>query len=196
MNSIIATLLSDSARDFANVVWPLIAAAPLVNGGDIRPVEAVAEKGFKDELDLLAGIDAWQVQYAPTAMRGIASRVQWGACHHSFTIRTKLPSGMETEFHKRLRAIQSKDEGHLYPHLTIQAYLSEREGALLAAAVVKTQDLIENAAVLVDNREKIRPMPDLYGFVLNPDGTEFLYMKWDYLKFKNILDGANIVVPA
>jgi len=196
MDVVIATQLSDSAHDFVNIVWPKITETPLVNGGVIHPVEAVAEKGFKDELDLLGGIDAWQVQYEPTAMIGIASRVQWGSCHCSFTIRTRLPSGHETEFHKRLRAIQSND-GHVYPHLTIQAYLSERHGALMAAAAIRTQDLILAAAVLVENRERLRPMSDLYGFMSNADGTEFLYMKWAYLRHKAILDDANIVgVPA
>lgn len=193
MDSVIAAQLSDSAHDFVNIVWPKITAAPLVNGGVIRSVEAVAQKDFKDELDLLAGIDAWQVQYAPTAMRGIASRVQWGVCHHSFTIRTRRPSGSETEFHKRLRAIQSQDEGHLFPHLTIQAYLQERRGALTAAAVIRTQDLIQAAAVLVDKRARLRPNPDLYGFVSNPDGTEFLYMKWSYLRYKGLLEDANVI---
>ncbi len=196
MNTVIAAQLSDSARDFAAIVWPHIAAVPLVNGGEIRPVEAVAEKHFKDELDLLAGIDAWHIQYAPTAMRGIASRVQWGTCHHSFSIRTKVASGHETEFQKRLRAIQHQDEGHLYPHLTIQAFLDERGGKLLAAAAVRTQDLIANAAVLVENRSKLKPNQDLYGFMSNKDGTEFLYMKWDYLLYKGVLDGTNVVVAS
>ncbi len=196
MNTVIATQLSDSARDFANIVWPHIAAVPLINGGEIRPVEAVAEKHFKNELDFLSGIDAWQIQYAPTAMRGIASRVQWGPCHHSFSIRIRVASGQETEFQKRLRAIQHQDEGHIYPHLTIQAFLDERGGKLLAAAAVRTRDLIENAAILVDNRSKLGPSPERYGFISNPDGTEFLYMKWDYLLYKGVLDGANVITVA
>jgi len=159
----------------------------------IRPVEAVAEKDFKDELDLLAGIDAWQILYSPSAVRGIASRVQWGACYASFTIRTRLPSGNETEFHKRLRAIESSEQGHLFPHLTIQAYLDQRQGRLIAAAAVSTKHLIETAAVLVENRERLHPRPDLYGFRGNADGTEFLYMHWDYLKYKYVLAEDNTV---
>jgi hypothetical protein len=193
MDSVIASQLSDSAYDFVHTVWPQLKATPLIKGGEIRPVEAVAAKAFKDELDLLAGIDAWHVHHAPTAVRGIASRVQWGSCHDSFTVRTRVPSGSETEFQKRLRAIQSRDEGHLYPHLTIQAYLQQRRGALLAAAVIRTQDLIGTAALLIENRERLRPMPELYGFVANADGTEFLYMKWAYLRYKDLLADANVI---
>ena len=43
---------------FVNIVWRQIATTPLISGGEIHPVEAVAEKEFEDELDLLAGIDA------------------------------------------------------------------------------------------------------------------------------------------
>lgn len=189
----ITRALSDSARDFQEVVWPRIAATPLVGGGMIRPVEAVAEANFKDELDLLAGIDAWQILYSPSAVRGIASRVQWGACYASFTIRTRLPSGNETEFHKRLRAIENSDQGHLFPHLTIQAYVEQRQGRLIAAAAVSTKHLIETAAILVENRERLHPRPDFYGFRSNPDGTEFLYMHWDYLKYKGVLADDNVV---
>lgn len=192
MSTHITQDLSDSARDFRDIVWPAISAVPLVGGGDLRPVEAVAEKDFKDELDLLAGIDAWQIQYMPTAMRGIASRVQWRACHASFSIRTRLPSGNETEFHKRLRAIQNIDNGHLYPHLTIQAYLEQRGGELIAAAAIKTRSLIEAALALVEHREYLENNWNSYGFITNPDGTEFLYMKWHYLESLGALDKQDI----
>jgi hypothetical protein len=193
MNSLVFTQLSESARDFQNIVWPLVSKTPLVDGGLIRPVEAVAEKDFKDELDLLAGIDAWQVQYNPTAMRGIASRVQWGGSHDSFSVRTRLPSGNETEFQKRLRAIQNSDSGHLFPHVTIQAYLNVPGGILLAAAAIKTIDLISAAALLMENRAKLYPRPEFYGFISNTDGTEFLYMRWSYLQYKGLLNNKDIV---
>ncbi len=191
----ITELLSDSARDFQNIVWPHISSVRLLSGGVLRPVEAVAEKNFKDELDLFAGIDAWQIQYGPTAIRGIASRVQWGMRHDSFTIRTKLPSGHETEYQKRLRAIQNQKEGHLYPHLTIQAYLIQRGGPLSAAAAIETKALIETASILVENGDRLHPRPDLYGFKSNEDGTEFLYMTWNYLLYKKVLNNENIVAP-
>ena len=193
MHAHIHQALSDSAQDFQDAVWPQVSALPLVNGGVIRPVEAVAERNFKDELDLLAGIDAWQILDGPSAIRGIASRVQWGVSRASFTIRTKVASGRETEFHKRLRAIQNIEEGHLFPHLTVQAYLDQRKGRLLAAAAVRTKDLVEIASVLVERRAHLHPRPDLYGFITNEDGTEFLYMKWVYLTHKNALDASNII---
>ncbi|MEI2454852.1 hypothetical protein [Lysobacter firmicutimachus] len=196
MNAQIHQALSDSARDFQDIVWPQIAALPLIQGGDLRPVEAVAEKNFRDELDLLSGIDAWHILDGRAGMRGIASRVQWGQAHSSFTIRTRVASGQETEFHKRLRAIRNIDEGHLYPHLTVQAYLDERKGQLLAAAVVRTRELIETAAVLVEKRERLRPLPHLYGFRPNADGTEFLYLNWAYLIHKTVLSEENIVQTA
>ncbi|WDS34760.1 hypothetical protein [Pseudoxanthomonas sp.] len=196
MQALITQALSRSARDFQEIVWPQISTTPIVNGGVIRPVETIANTDFKDELDLLAGIDAWQIQYAPTALRGIASRVQWGPCHESFTIRTRLPSGNETEFHKRLRAIESIEIGHLYPHLTIQAYLDQHQGQLIAAAAVRTKDLIEAAAILVENREKLRRRPDLYGFISNADGTEFLYMRWAYLQYKQVLAENDVLFSA
>lgn len=189
----IVQALSDSARDFQDIVWPRISTTPLVGGGVIRPVEAVAEKDFKDELDLLAGIDAWQIQYSPTAIRGIASRVQWGPCYESFTIRTRLPSGNETEFQKRLRAIENSDKGHIFPHLTIQAYLDQRQGRLIGAAAVSTRQLIETAAVLIENKERLQPRKDFYGFISNSDGTEFLYMRWPYLRYKNVLADNNTI---
>ncbi|WP_363796694.1 hypothetical protein ABU614_15560 [Lysobacter firmicutimachus] len=196
MNAQIQQALSDSASDFRDIVWPQIAALPLIQGGDIRPVEAVAEKNFRDELDLLSGIDAWQILDGRTGMRGIASRVQWGQAHSSFTIRTRVASGQETEFHKRLRAIRNIEEGHVYPHLTVQAYLDQRKGRLLAAAVVRTKELIELAAVRVAEREKEPPQSQHYGFRPNADGTEFLYLNWTYLVREAVLSADNIVQAA
>lgn len=192
-NAHVIAQLSNSARDFQNIVWPRISQTPIVGGGRIRPVEAVAEKDFKDELDLLAGIDAWQVQYDPSFMRGIASRVQWGTNFGSFTIRTRLPTGNETEFHKRLRAIQCSNDGHLFPHLTIQAYLDVVGGNLWSAAAIRTVDLISAAALLVEQRSKLTPQPDFYGFK-EVEGTEFLYMRWAYLKHKELLEDQNVYI--
>lgn len=174
-------------------MWAIISNSPVVGGGSIRPVEAVSDSNFKDELDLLAGIDAWQVQCNPSAIRGIASRVQWGEAHDSFTVRTRLPSGKETEFQKRHRAILSIDNGHLFPHLTIQAYLDVRGGNLLSAATIRTVDLIRAAFLLVENKDRLNFRPDFYGFISNSDGTEFLYMKWCYLEHKRLLKHQDVV---
>jgi hypothetical protein len=191
----IIAALSDSARDFQAIVWPQVAQLPLVGGGTLRPVEAVAATSFKDELDLLAGIDAWQIQHSPSGIRGLASRVQWGHDHYSFSIRTALPSGKETEYQKRLRAIENAEEGLLYPHLTIQAYLDRKGGKLLSAAAIKTVELIKAAQSLVERRNAgtLVIHPGLYNFKRNPDGTEFLYMRWNYLMFDCKLNSDNVI---
>ena len=173
--------LSDSATDFLNVVWPRIAMLEMVGGGQLQPVEAVAENKFKDQLDLLAGIDAWQILASPSAIRGLASRVQWGLPRRTFTIRTRSKGGGETELDKRARAIANRDQGHLFPHFTVQAYLDERRGKLRCAAVTRTVDLFSVACFL---RENMKGNRDLYGYWDNDDGSQFMYIAWTYLAFK------------
>lgn len=170
--------LTASSEDFLNIVWPQVSQMEMINGGSIKPVEAVAEKNFKDQLDLLAGIDAWQIMSQPSAIRGLASRVQWGEKRNTFTIRTRSKGGGETELEKRVRAIENKDNGHLYPHLTIQAYLNEKKGKLLSAAVIKTEDLITLAAFLKNNMKYNK---NYYGTMDNEDGSQFIYIHWDYI---------------
>lgn len=194
MQTDVSKTLSRSAQDFKDIVWPQVSILPLLNGGTLHQIENVADQDFKLKLDILAGIDAWQVLHTPSAMCGIASRVQWGICRDSFSIRTYLPSGNETEFQKRLRAIENIDDGHLFPHLTVQAYLDRHQGHLIAAAVIRTKDLIKKASILVSRREKLKPSK-LYGFIANPDGTEFLHMRWEYLQYKKILTKNDIVRP-
>jgi hypothetical protein len=171
-------MLSASAEDFVNVVWPAISQLPIVGGGKLQPVEAVSEKNFMDQLDLLAGIDAWHIQANPSSIRGLASRVQWGVPRHTFTIRTRSKGGGETELEKRARAIANREDGHLYPHLTVQAYLDKKGGELLCAAVIRTTDLIARASFL---REKMKYNSNWFGYIDNPDGSQFMYIAWDDL---------------
>ena len=194
MTSPVPHLLSQSASDFVNIVWPAVKALPLIGGGQLQPVEATSDAEFAKTLDMLAGIDAWQVLTSPAAMRGLASRVQWGPAHNSFTVRIALPSGTETEYHKRIRALDNREQGYLYPHLTVQAYLDQVGGTLLSAAVVRTADLFEKARLLVENRSKLRldERSRLFGFRQNPDGTEFLYMSWSYLRYEGVLAAENV----
>lgn len=170
--------MSDSAADFLHVVWPRIAPLAIVGGGSLQPVEAVAKKPFKEQLDLLAGIDAWHIQTQPSAIRGLASRVQWGAARRTFTIRTRSQGGGETELEKRARAIANQENGHLFPHLTVQAYLDKKQGNLLCAAVIKTTDLIGRATFL---QKHMKHNNNLYGYQDNADGSQFMYIAWDYL---------------
>lgn len=194
--SIVFEQLTDSAADFLNVVWPEISLTPIIGGGFLRPVEAVTEQGFAKELDLLAGIDAWQILKHPnSALRGIASRVQWGAAHDSFSIRLSSRYGQETEFHKRLHAVRNTEEGFIYPHITVQAYLESRQGQLISAAAIRTRDLIEAAAFLVEKRDTLKNRPDFYGFIENADGSSFVFMRWPYLIYKGILHDNDIRRP-
>jgi len=145
----------------------------------LQPVEAVAETNFKDQLDLLAGVDAWQIQSNPSAIRGLASRVQCGEPRKTFTIRTRSKGGGETQLEKRARAIANQAKGHLYPHLTVQAYLHEKKGNLLCAAVITTQDLISRASFLHAN---MKYNGSWYGRIDNDDGSQFMYIAWDHLR--------------
>ena len=133
--------ITDSAFDFIRVVWPAIKSK--CGGGELIPVETVTDSKFTKLLDIKAGIDAWQA-HQEKGIRGIASRVQWGCKFKSFTQRALLPSGVETEIHKRLRTFRNKN-GYLFPYLTIHAYLCapRREGELIYICVVKTEDLYQ-----------------------------------------------------
>lgn len=171
MREAVAAGISDSARDFLEKVWPVV--RPWFQGGELIPVEAVSPGRFASELDVLAGIDAWHVDSA-RGVRGIASRVQWGdKIWDSFTIRRALPSGRPTEFEKRLDALDNPDAGWLFPHVTVQAYVSERgpAGRLVSAGAVKTRDLFEH---VVRNGPSVSRKN-------NSDGVEFMAVYWNDL---------------
>ncbi len=193
MNDPLLQMLSQSASDFQRIVWPIASAFPLVGGGLLRPVEAVATADFKDDLDLLAGIDAWQVDRGIPMMRGLASRVQWGGRYDTFSIRYRLPSGQPTEFAKRLISIQNKDKGHLFPHFTVQAYLARQGGDLLSCAVVETTALYDVAREM-DAKGIFQNSyyPEKFGIRALPDGTEFIYLHWDFLLYHGVLKVENV----
>lgn len=176
--------LSDSSFDFSRLVWPQM--ADWLGGGQLTQVESVTATGFARQLDLLAGIDAWQVNVAQSVMRGLASRIQWGPKpYNTFTIRYRRESGGKTEFSKRLSAIRDQDA--LFPHYTVQAYITHRRyGQLLSAAAISTRDLYEIAAQ-VEQEHTDYP----HSFVFSPDSdwafsrtsnAIFLWIKWDYLR--------------
>ena len=152
--------LNDSANDFKHVVWPQI--KHWCQDGEIIPMETVTDSNFAKRLDMLAGIDAWQV-VSGKGIRGVASRVQYQykmvfdpkakrmvekkqftKPYASFTVRKMRSSGAETEWAKRIRAID--DPGNwLAPSLIIQAYLDRRGGRLLAAFMVENNKMFEFA---------------------------------------------------
>lgn len=112
-------------------------------------VESVTDSYFAKLLDQESGIDAWQVHVC--GIRGLSSRVQAEPplCrpaeypYNTFTIRMSRDSGVETEYVKRKRAIES-GEKWLYPYLHCQAYVDKKKaGKLLSVALAKMKDIIE-----------------------------------------------------
>lgn len=167
MRSEVARDLSDSAYDFLRVGWPVIGS--WFGGGDLRPVEAVQAEEFAKDIDVLAGIDAWQIDRNRGGIRGIASRVQWMQAgmppYDSFTSRFSRPSGVATEWDKRLLGLKEPFEGWIFPALTAQIYVQEprRQGPLLYACAMFTIDLYTFA----------RDYPNLLDRKSNGDGTTF-----------------------
>jgi hypothetical protein len=178
--------LGNSAFDFVKIVWPFIASAEGIGGGRIIPVEAVSADDFASELDVFAGVDAWQIVENNKGMRGIASRIQWGADYGSFTIRYSTPSGAETEYQKRLRAINNPDEGYLLPHFTVQAFLNEQRGHILSVAAIPTRHLIQQAQKLIEWGCMNNGDDSRYGVRYAPDGRGFLYLSWQYLAHSDV----------
>jgi len=132
-----------SAKAFHDLVWPILQKHI---GGQLIHIEQITEDSFAKNFDQLSGIDAWHIR-ADKGIRGIASRIQ--VCdikfppYNTFTIRKSRDSGAITEYEKRKKAIESQN-GWLYPHLTVQAYISEKTGGILRSfAVAKTKNIIE-----------------------------------------------------
>ncbi|HEY1136542.1 MAG TPA: hypothetical protein VGE64_03535 [Xanthomonadaceae bacterium] len=190
---LIRVSLSRSADSFCRLVWPSIRSDPRVGGGSITPVEGVTNAGFSNELDQLAGIDAWQIMGNKLGVRGIASRVQYGADYANFTIRYGRSSGIETEYAKRLYAIRHPDLGLLMPHLTIQAFLDESGERLLSVAVMKTSELILQAERLLSWGKMNDRSDKRFGRIVMQDGTSFLYLSWEYLRNSQVRD--HLVIP-
>lgn len=137
--------LERSQSALTGVVWP--AVAHFCGGGELVSVEG-SPIATHLALDMLAGIDGYQ-RHTDRGLRGVASRVQpiwrWVRPWDTFTIRLSRISGAETEYVKRLFAIENPCGGWMYAHLTIQAYVCRETGALLSAAVVRTKDLFLHA---------------------------------------------------
>lgn len=132
--------LKESSKAFLELAWPKISEQ--IGGGEIMPVETVTDSTFADTLDQLAGIDAWQIFGNRDGIRGIASRMQKDRNYQSFTVRYRRMHGSETEWAKRLKAIDS-GHGALLPYLTIQGYYNTTYHNLLSVAAIRTLDLFE-----------------------------------------------------
>lgn len=170
--------MSDSAFDFKRVVWPAISG--WLGGGELIPVESVTDSKFASLLDQRSGIDAWHLSNEH-GIRGIASRVQWTTRpFDTFTIRVRVRSGAPTELHKRAAAISSNG-GWLYPHLTVQAYVSERRtGRLVSVSAIPTSQLIECAQWVVANPQDDEACRPRYG-VRSTSDAQFAFMRWDWI---------------
>jgi len=177
------TDLTQSASDFLNQVWPKIKRWKWFKRGELLSVESVTNVGFTRDLDMLAGIDAWHIVRESSVMRGIASRAQRGGGEfRTFTIRTARDSGTETEYAKRLRAIKYRERGWLYPHLTIQAYLSD-DGKFRRAAGIETKALFEIAQFITDNEDVYYSDEfDIDFGWRRTSNAKFLWINWAYLK--------------
>lgn len=170
--------VSDTAFDFQRVVWPAIIRP--IGGGELIHIESETAKGLTQKLDIHAGIDAWQIIKDDSIVRGVASRIQWGDKDwSSFTIRKSRDSGAKTEFRKRLEAIRG-DRGAVYPHLTVQAYVSKRRtGDLVSVAIVKTEDLF----LLAEHLDSKCSPNGKWGIRRAPN-AEFIWLDWALLKDK------------
>lgn len=165
--------LGDSAHDFLRVVWP--AVSRLMQGGRIDPVETTAIKNLQRDLDVLAGIDAWQMVDQQGVMRGVASRIQWGdKSWDTFTLRKDRPNGARTEVEKRMAAYTRPDEGWLMPTITVQAYIAKprRTGRLIRAGVCYTRDLLEFTLTHPCPKPRVNP----------EDGVLFDWYRWSQMK--------------
>jgi len=168
--------LTSSAEAFMRVVWPAIKGR--LGGGEIVPVESVADKGMATMLDQRSGIDAWHLS-TDKQVRGIASRVQWGTPWDTFTVRYSRDSGAKTEYEKRKNDINSSS-GWLYPHLTVQAFIAGKKsecGPLLSVGIIKTRSLIDACDQIVAGNVQKN-----FGGIRPTGNATFIWAKWSWLK--------------
>lgn len=165
--------LSDSVSDFERLVKPMLIKKQLIQGNIISIELATADK-HKDLIalfDTLSGIDAWIINNK-TGIQGLASRIQWGEKNwQTFTVRYKLLSGNETEYQKRLNALESGE--YLYPEYAVQAYITKaKTGHLLGLAIAKTLHIF---GMIKAGMYWIAP-PN------SQNGTRFMCVSWEKMQ--------------
>ena len=171
-----------SAAVFEGLVWPILnQTLP----GRIVHVETITTDEFAKDLDRLAGVDAWHIM-DKKGIRGIASRVQ--ECpppkrpYDTFTIRRSRDTGAATEYEKRKQAIEG-DQGLLYPHLTVQSYVTQkRDGDLLSFGVALTRDVISRISEWIEQGQPAGcPV-----WINRTTNATFYVVRWtdDLLKFR------------
>jgi hypothetical protein len=161
-----------SSADFVRLVWPILQAhCPELHGSTLRMVEGSRTNPIAYELDVCAGIDAYQ--RLPLGLRGISSRVQWGKDYQTFTVRLTRPNGAMTEYLKRVTTIKHVNEGFLYPYWTVQAYIEKPGGKVLSVAAAKT---IELYLYIEQRKQRGRPCHERPA---GNGGERFLCVEWD-----------------
>jgi hypothetical protein len=138
MHPELARDLSRSASAISRLAWPALADG--MGGGWFAAVEGAEASAVSYYLDTLGGVDGWQILDA-VGVRAVACRAQFGTAHDTFAIRYARPTGAETEWSKRCRALDAQADGWLCPYWTIQAYITGDGSRLLAAAAIRTVDL-------------------------------------------------------
>jgi hypothetical protein len=160
-----------STADFVDLVWPALQTyCRDLQRGDLFIVEGGSDPLHFD-LDVRAGIDG--LQRGAYALRGLASRVQWGKDYQTFTVRLARPNGSTTEFEKRQEVLNHLDQGYLYPFWTIQAYVSRPGGRLYSVGVAKTVELYRYIA------QRAQEGPPLQQQHAGKGGETFLIIPWE-----------------
>lgn len=140
----VAPSFNKSAIDFRARVQPVINEVLELTGRWIDV--GLIQQDVCSQLDRVAGIDALHISADGAIATSFAYRCQYikAGWHpfRTFTSRTVLTTGRHTERHKRLSAIAS---GGMYPHWTLQAYMTEgdQDRRLLSVGLIRTQDLYD-----------------------------------------------------
>ena len=161
--------LSWSNKLFRDDAWPRIKPylTPKGMGSRIIHTETGGNDPLYRSMDIDAGMDVWQIVDGRGA-RGIASRVQTigpgATMYPSFTIRYSRDSGAETEYTKRIRAMDGG--GYAFPLITCQAYYRNKRD-FLGCAVARTRDIYKAIRLSPDSMRKV-----------NGGGETFLVVWW------------------
>ncbi|MCP4674207.1 MAG: hypothetical protein GY854_01540 [Deltaproteobacteria bacterium] len=168
---------------FTDVVWPEL--SPLIGGGEYLPVEAATTGELEKALDVLIGIDGYQINHERGFGRGVAARVSFvESSFDTFTVRYKRRNELMTEWDKRVKALDRlRRVGSDVPFFTVHAYVNLAGDQLLAACTVRTVDLIRYAKKWLDADRRDRLWIEING----RDGTQFLVIPWDGLAAENVL---------
>lgn len=171
--------LAWSTKAFLDLVWPVLSKKLpgkliLVEGKTLAQAQGMRlpEDDPSSDLDRLAGIDAWHIE-RDRGIQGVGSRIQecpppW-APYNTFTIRKSRTTGARTEYQKRKNAIKT---GHLYPHLTVQGYITKKhDGELLSFAVAPTEGIISAIGEWLKLGQ-----PDRMGIEVNRTGNASFYV--------------------